>query len=281
MPETSNYYKMLDLNERANIQVMELSDKPLIVYEDHRYLLNIIRYARDKEIFITQRPPNLFYFDFHYDDASVHNISDETFRNIASGPLKDFWSFVEWELSPRDDDWLTAALKMNLINDVISTGVPAVEVEEFKDFTDIYGNIHKIYPMHKFWDALLNSHGWLVDNARSDTFKPIWDILGWYSEPGRGFRFKEEPLENPLILDFDLDCFTIHYGQITLGWPPVIFENLFKKYNYDIYMTPLGFLQKIIQKSEFITIAFESPFCGGLWESAKIYQNLLDHLNSS
>ena len=270
-----SFTDMHELSKRANVDVKEFLGKPLIRYEDHRYILNVIKHAFCKGVLTT--PPNLFYFDYHNDDCSTR-LSDEELRKIAACSQRDFWSFVEWDSSPLDDDWLDTAIKLNLIKDVVSDVSEDTHYDQ-RDIKDIYGNTHHVYSVHPFWDSLSNHKGRLVDTARKSELKPIWDIFDWDFMPDRK-HFDFKTLSNPLIIDFDLDYFTMHYNQFIFAWRQEIFDNSFFRRN-ESYMTPLSFIKDLIHKSSFVTIALESSYCGGLNEATYIYQILMDFLEKN
>lgn len=90
----------------------------VFVYEDHRYTLNALRHGRAQGIF--NGPVNLVYFDYH--DDAINPTSPAATRtgyrqNMPS--VRDFWQFVEWEVSSGDDDWLKTGMDVGLIQDAL------------------------------------------------------------------------------------------------------------------------------------------------------------------
>ena len=72
-------------------------------------------------------------------------------------------------------------------------------------------------------------------------------------------------MTNPIVLDFDLDCFTTECENNVYAWPEAIFR---EKY-YDNEEVR-HFMHKLINRSTIITICREPTCCGGLGESNKI-----------
>ena len=85
-----------DLIHRANVTVRTFGDKKIVIYDDHRWLLNILfKWHKEK-----QEPINIVSFDAH-DAAGCANHSS-LLELIGVIDLKDatekqFSSFVEYE----------------------------------------------------------------------------------------------------------------------------------------------------------------------------------------
>ena len=112
----------LDFRKRTNVEVKEYDDTPILLYEDHRVTLNVLKYGFEKGFFAD--PPNLICFDYH-DDFLVPSCGMKRMKSFYSNSPneRDFHDFVEFELSGSDDDWIITGLEFQLINDVILIGV--------------------------------------------------------------------------------------------------------------------------------------------------------------
>ena len=265
---------MDELFYRSNVIYQKLGDQLVLIYEDHRTSLAVLDHANRKGLF--PEPPTLVLFDRH-DDAKPPNCGDERIQHIRSNPLspEEFWQFVEWELSPTDDDWVNAAMGLDLVGDVILIGAcQTINVDDMNGkLTDASGKTHHIYEVGHLWEGL-DYQGWLSDSARSMELQPIWDLLGWH--PIRGFTNDQVQL----VIDIDLDCFTLKgpSGE-ALGWPDSTFLELFTKQpNFRSPRRPwtaAEFFNELADRSCYISIARESAFCGGIGESDRLLQ-LLD-----
>lgn len=271
--------KLSDLSQRANILHKTIDDKSLLLYEDHRYLLNILYFARFNKTI--KGPVNLLRFDYH-DDCRPNDIPLDRlqyFRNFDK-PLSEFWSFTEFELSFLDDNWMTVGFDLGLISDVVLIGSESSgNIPGNGILFDKFGNEHKINKVLHIWNGL-EYQGWLSDIHRSEEFRPLWNILGWGNHQGR-FSFNSALCPAPLVLDIDLDCFTLEYEGITEPIPEHIFYNLMKRRpRHDLLAiwNTEQFLTQIIKHCEFITICMESNHCGGIRNAIRILQLLDDRI---
>jgi hypothetical protein len=123
-----------------------------------------------------------------------------------------------------------------------------------------------------------------VDAAQPAVLKPVWDILGWRNDAGGFSVVKERGDLRRFVLDFDLDYFTTD-GPTGIGylvWPP---EQVFAAFNQNLspddfadpIARPIDFLQLLTAYCHFITIARESPYCGGYRASSQILE-MLDNM---
>jgi hypothetical protein len=263
--ETINSLGMLSF--RSNIETYQYNDKYIVLYDDHRYLLNILFEALKIGIFV--KTPNLIYFDAH-DDACNPKINKKDLlkkwqaKDIKNISSRDFWSFVEFDLSHLDDNWLLAGMEFGLINNSVLIGQ-----YEYDNIQDMNGNFqssdgqnHELHSI-KHLNQCLDSKGCLGDVTKTDMYRNILDIFE-YNQP-LYYRCFADEVKNPFVLDFDLDCFTTKFNEIRYAWP----EEIFKKMYYD-NDTVSDFMDRLISRSQFITICREPKCCGGLGESNKI-----------
>jgi hypothetical protein len=258
--------RMPELSERANMETYVYCDKRIIVYDDHRSLLNVLFEARKNETLTAA--PNLIYFDLH-DDACKVPLKSELLKKIGTPDLnksssKQFWSFTEFDLSILDDDWLLTGMELNLIYHAIVIGddnYTKLNIENLKgSYTSEDGIIHFVHSISHIKE-MLSSRGCLGDCLiREDYYKIVRKIFQYNNEKSEDF---DEGI-NPFILDFDLDCFTTGCRGKTYAWPESIFRNEYGDERENFFM------QQLIERSSFITICREPKCCGGIGESNKI-----------
>lgn len=259
-----------DLLQHTNIEVYSFKDKNIILYDDHRSILNVLFETKKLGLFSTT--PNLIFFDKHDDACNPRiNVKDllekwgvERIEDVSS---RDFWSFVEFELSGLDDDWLLAGMELGLINHAVVIGQE--ENTNIHDMNNMFessdGILHELFDIsHLDWS--IGSRGCLGDNViKEGYYENVRNIFEYNQPPyGRYDKFSRE-VTVPFVLDFDLDCFTTECDNKTYAWP----EDIFKKkyvYNEDVKY----FMNRLINRSTIITICREPACCGGLGESNKI-----------
>lgn len=263
---------MKDIFGRNNIIKKIYDQKDVIIYEDHRTILNILWMAKKSRTLLL--PPTIVCFDKH-DDFKDPIVSKSRLAQINNSNVskEEFWSFVEWEISQLDDDWIKTGMELNLIGDVILFGAeitPNVSGTH-NIYSDQYGNTHTLYSVGHIWGGF-SHQGWLVDYAQSYLYQPIWDLLGWQNARNDYF-FDSNKRKIPLILDFDLDCFTNQLLEFVIPWREDIFLNLFtKRLKYDY--TPQQFLIDLFRESTFTTIAKESECFSYVNDSALVLKYL-------
>lgn len=257
--------ELFELERRSNIHHYTIESayfkKDLILYDDHRCLLNIL-YEFNKQ---SELIPNLIYFDYH-DDCVVPHISIQDRRNmfevanIKDVPPEQFWSYTEFHLSPLDDDWLTAAMDFNLIGNAACVGVE--KDNNVLKLNQRHQGKHLLYIMNHL-DAEIGNRGKLGDRFE-ETEENIY--------LRKLFQFNtKEKFQQPFILDFDLDCFATDCLDKTIAWPRRLFYN---KYVENLEVRNL--MINLMERAAFITICREPECCGGLGESNKILSYLDD-----
>jgi hypothetical protein len=230
-------------------------------------------------------PATLVYFDYHADDRAPP--ANQQLRDLLHKYRQDiqnereFWSFVEWEVSSGDGDWLKIGMELGLIGDAISIGCcrdngPAIKSQHYDDHTT---QRHHIYDVGHIWDGVPRC--WLADTVRIATLSPIWQLMGWCQADHKfGFLAKPDEL-SPIVLDFDLDCFSTPGPEGHIPWPIDYFAKLFgRPLNAELYQsvrTPADFLQQLSARAKFITIARESAYCGG-YAASDLIMSCLDGL---
>ncbi len=202
-----------ELTCRSNMEAYSFEDKYVIIYDDHRSILNVIFEAFKLGMFATC--PNIIYFDRH-DDACNPNINrDKLFKDwnvteLRDVKSRDFWSFVEFDLGYLDDDWLLAGMELGLINNSVVIGQQDnSNIRALNNrFVSTDGKTHELYSINHL-NTSLGCRGCLGDNVIKEPYYIAVRNMFEYNQPpyGRYNKFSKEAT-TPFILDFDLDCFT-------------------------------------------------------------------------
>lgn len=251
----------------TGIEHYRYGDKDILVFDDHRTSLGIIFEATRLGLFGRQ-VPNLVTFDFHEDCCEAGKQSDLLKKigvvNLKNATSRQFWSFVEFDLSKMDDDWIAAAQELNMVNDVTIIGNEANHnVNNNEVIVDESGNLHRRFSIPHLSFSLGN-RGCLGDSMLKEPYyQDVRDSLQFHNG-----CFDKAPIY-PYVLDIDLDCFTGEIRNKTIRWPEQIFlDEFLSNYETGRFMTTL------IERASFITISREPGCCGGMGESNKILQYL-------
>jgi hypothetical protein len=256
----------LYFNNRSNYDTFAFNGKRIILYDDHRSILNVLFFGRENGLLAAV--PNIVTFDYHDDAISP---SEEQLNRIikfktTKPSIEEFWGFVEFKLRALDDDWITTGFEFELINHVVNIGAedyPNIGNETNKIYKDHNGINHEIHLLSHF-DSSLSERGILGDFMKND--ERVREILQFNID--NSFNFGDQDVY-PYILDFDLDCFSCKCVDRIIAWPESIF---IRKYVQD--RKSYRFLSSLIRRSNVITICQEPNCCGGLGESYKILSYL-------
>lgn len=252
------------LSWHSNINTYNYRGKHIVLYDDHRWILNVIFEAMKLTIF-NGKIPNIIFFD-HHDDACYTDVrlSKYGIDNILEMKSRDFWSLVEFDLSALDDDWVTAGMELGIINNVVCIG--NVENNNIQDWDNnsyqtATNVVHKGFSInHLKWE--FGSRGVIGDSiVKYPFYQTVREIFG--------FRYGQSLLrpQHPYVLDFDLDCFTTEYKDTTYAWPKYFFrEEFWPKDDFQ----HRHYIQQLIANASIITICREPECCGGLGESNRI-----------
>ena len=265
MQEITSIY---GLSNHTNIEVYSFHDKYIILYV----------LFETKKLGLFSTTPNIIFFDKHDDACNPQINAKDLFEKwgierIEDVSSRDFWSFVEFGLSGLDDDWLLAGMELGLINHAVVIG--QTENSNMRDLNNLFessdGEVHELFDIYHL-NYSLGSRGCLGDNVIKEPYYENVRNIFEYNQPpyGRYDKFSKE-VTNPIVLDFDLDCFTTECENNVYAWPEAIFR---EKY-YDNEEVR-HFMHKLINRSTIITICREPTCCGGLGESNKIL-GYLDH----
>lgn len=273
MQEITSIY---GLSNHTNIEVYSFHDKYIILYDDHRSILNVLFETKKLGLFSTT--PNLIFFDKH-DDAYNPKINAKDLlekwgvERIEDVSSRDFWSFVEFELSGLDDDWLLAGMELGLINHAVVIG--QTENSNMRDMNNMYESSdrkrHDLFDIFHL-DYSIGNRGCLGDSMiKEPYYKDVRNIFEYNQPLNVNYDKFSNEVTSPFVLDFDLDCFTTECENNVYAWPEVIFWEKYCK-NQIVFQ----FMRHLIERSSFITICREPTCCGGLGESNKILE-YLDH----
>ena len=235
------------LKHRANINTFLTHGKTVIIYEDHRYILNILKYAMTNEI-IT-KPINIISLDYHSDSYRDDSILNKTnIEKIKKFELEEFWNFVEFRHSYQDDDWLVSGMEYGFINNAAMLFVRDIfdGIEFNKQYQDIFQNNHC---------AIL-----IDENSTSSEFVAFNKILSssFILDIDLDFASKKVEGKNVPLTNEEMDSFFLQKLEIK--------PNSFKSLN-EIFAD-------LVKTAEFITICKESEFCGGYANSDRILKYL-------
>jgi len=259
-----------DLSKRSNINTITTENSEVVIYEDHRTILNVLYFLKTNGL--ATFPIDLFMFDDHDD---FEKPSDKALKRIAkfnaAAPTeRAYWTFTEFDLNPQDNDWVKAGMELGLINNIFlfhstqATYSPS-QTYQTKNFGE-----KRLYNLGSTWDALGNQ-GRLGDFSNGAAYGQLWEDMGWIKDNGK-FELRRE---NNFIADFDLDCFSAYILDKRYAVPSEILRTKFEKVTWSehhYYFQAADFVKKLIEKSVLTTVCFENNFCGGIRESHKIFE---------
>lgn len=270
---------MIELGNRANVLVFPFRGKHIIVYEDHRYILNVLHFAHENRLI--DKDINIVRFDRHADYVDVNKSALEMIRGFHRTPpnQREFWQFVEFDVAHSDDDWVKVAYELDYIkNSVVFNNLDNQNSSgTYENKTN--GSIHNTLDLGSLTDAFTRS------GALSD--KGCWasDEFDWFNTETNAFihPLSKSCPSTPYILDFDLDAFAAKTNWGTFAYPQEIMLNNFQN---SIYMsdylfgkeaTPEQLIKKFVENSSFITICLETVYCGGFQQTNNILR-VLDYM---
>ena len=260
-----------DLHGRTNVMTRRSErDQMIVIYDDHRWILNVLYALLRHDIL-----PDLIYFDAHEDAAQCEEkprlLEKIGVPNLLDATPKQFGAFVDYDLREDDGNWLTAAMELDIIGDVVNIGNRYND--NFKQWEGRYqsndGIFHNVFELSEDIDFELGCKGKLGDTCKSDEYRGIRDFFGvehYYSNTS------SIHIAKPYILDFDLDFFTISCDlEIAHGWTEKILSRRMP------CLSKAGlFLKHMIDNALVITICREPDYCGSIGDSNRIL-SLLDY----
>lgn len=265
------YYKIQnDIYGRVNVLMRKSPyGQAIVLYEDHRWLLNVL-FALRKYI----ERLNLVYFDAHDDVAPCEKksilLNKIGVKDLREATPKQFSAFIDYDQDIDDGGWLTTAMELDLVGDVVNIGNR--NNSNIQDFNGLFksedGGVHNVFELCGNLEYELGIRGKLGDAFKVDEYRDLRNFFGIANSYDDTYSLS---LKHDYVLDFDLDFFTIYSVDDGVhGWTERIFNKKF----------PLGskqnrFLMCLIEKSSVITICREPGCCGSIGDSNRIL-NILD-----
>lgn len=261
---TNTKLSLPNLVLRNNVEPLSFKGKDIVLFDDHRTTLDIlfeIYKSGQLEGFV----PNLVTFDYHEDycDAGKKEklLKKIGVSNLADATDRQFWNFVEFDLSGSDDDWISAAISLNLVRDVVIIGSEANKNVQNWQYKDDSG--HMLFSIDHLPSSVGN-RGCLGDSFISEPYySQVRDTMQYHQGTF------DDGLVYPFVLDFDLDCFSTEILGKQKAWPEDIFYHEYVE-NDKVY----SFMKQLIYRSSLITISREPGCCGGYEESFEILRYL-------
>lgn len=262
--------KMYELAQRCNVIHREWNGKSIIIYDDHRWLLNVLFFLRKNDM-LTK--PNIVFFDAHDDSAQCGRrkqlLEKIGVTTLDDATYKQFLSFVDYDTRIDDGGWVTTACELDLVGDVVCIGnrnnnnIDSLQNGIYKSED---GMQHCLSELSEDLEYEIGSRGALGDSTKAYECKAIREFFNsgetYYEGVGK---------MKPFILDFDLDFFTLEIKNgSNIAWSPKTFESRFPAYG-----EIAQFMWHLLHDSELITICREPDCCGTLGNSNRILE-LLD-----
>ena len=274
---------MRTISRRTNIQFIPFGNNGVVIYEDHRTILKVLRHAINRNVIPS--PVNIICFDRH-DDFEKPLLDSAIINKLKANPSDEafFDHIVEWKLASNDQDWIQTGMLCGIINDFLLIG------SEYSDniknvngvFRDTDNNLHKVFTIDHLWNEIIEEE--------EKTCAPLIDSpINYFFKSSYVSNLLKLKPNSPYVLDFDLDCFTVNAGGPTarplrkeksghiIKFPGKVLKNLFTRPWGRDGISAQAVLKEIVSQASLITIARESPWCGGFQNSGKIL-SLLDRL---
>jgi|GEM_PF-4552564 len=255
-----------EILKEACYKVYWFGKKPVILYKSHRFIVPIIWLAHKRKII--PKEINLFRLDLHFDAKTPSDIEDiaQVFAKLKT--FKEVVEFSNSRLSRNNDNWLLFLMHIGFLKDSIVLGASEGNVNP-GEYAAPSGKTHLLKTVCELKGAFRH-HGVLVD-TEDEECKRLWNILDWEVQPGVGFQMGS----SPILFDVDLDHFTFEYRSRPYPWTRSIYNAEFPT-SGEVRVGGMSikrFVQKLIRRSPFITIALEPDCCGGNAISKNILRN--------
>lgn len=257
-----------EILKEACYKVYWFGNKPVFLYKSHRFIVPIIWLARKRKII--PKEINLFRLDAHFDAKAPSNITDIAGVFAKLKTFKAVVEFTDTRLARMNDDWLLFLMHIGFLKDspVLGAKEGNVNPGEYIDPRDKKHDLKTICDLK----GAFGHQGVLVDQEYVAN-KRLWDTLDWRVKPGIGFEMGD----SPILFDIDLDHFTFDYRSTVYPWTRSIYNTEFpsRREQRANGISVKVFIQKLIKRSPFVTIAMEPRCCGG----SKASKNILGNLN--
>lgn len=273
---------MLDeLKTRDRLEIKKFNDKTVYVHDDHRFVIPLIFDAIRKGDLVA--PFKWVMLDAHHDLADVSDESKALLNELRHQDVVDeelLMEVVTNSLRGDDADWLKALMELGWVSDVFVFGIRHdLDYEENPfEYIDSDGDVHTVHHVGSFPTDFFSHHGMMNDIARRHELQQLWRFLDW-DTTGRQYGFKES--DGSMVLNFDLDCFTIHYDEFLFPWNDEIWQQRFMKESNEsntIGWSGVKFINELAAKAGVIAIAREPDYCGGEENMQQIYSDVNQRL---
>lgn len=277
------------MSRKRNIEILRELDglRPIgfdsckcFVHDQHRWLLPLVYDAGRSGILST--PCTVVSFDAHHDTVEPTEDCMKEIKEIRQSGLsvERLVFLCKDKLRLTNDDWIRAGMELGLISDVVVFGVQqCFDTKIPRQYADHTGMNHRI-EICGLPPEELGRGGRLGASHDHRQPRELWDILDWNYEPQKGFAFGQR--REKIVLDFDLDCFTLTClkRKYTFPWPDEVFEKeLLADSHY--YSTEgwsgKAFVQQLIDRAGLVVIAREERCCGDQQKADKVLRKL-NHL---
>jgi len=258
-----------ELREVYSNPPREVFGTPVVIFRDHRWTLPAIACAAKHGLI--GLPAVVVTFDRHRDSLIPEHGLEELARwKKDRGGMDALADIVANLLSPRDDDWIVAGMAAGLVSDVLQFRTGDDDLEPVTRFIDNEGVAHRIFHAGTFGRELTYK-GMLADDDHPAAREGAWEAVGWdpVSCTVSGGR--------SLVLDVDLDCFTIAWETYVVPFSPEIWRGEFhapRSSRYGDAIVPAEVFEGIVRASGIVTVATEPAFCGGKANARRCFERL-------
>jgi hypothetical protein len=263
-----------EISQRANINHKITSTNNVVIYEDHRTILNVLFHLKEKRKI--EEPLDLVMFDNHDDFCHPRPAALKKLSSFLKKPTKEKLNqIVEFDLSSLDDDWVKFGMELGLIGNVFLFNSDESNVHFREEYETKKNGTKYLYNLGDVWSAL-GYHGLLNDPIKSE-YKQLLTDFGWELVEGK-YRFSQN--RKKYVFDIDLDCFSTRILDKTIAIPEDIIIKRLTKFShpsYHYYYSSQNFMKDLIKDSELVTLCFENGCCGGIREAHKIF-NMVDYI---
>lgn len=266
--------KISEIGQRSNIIHKISSQSDVVIYEDHRTILNVLYFLSNKGGFTA--PLDIVLFDNHEDFCHPRETTIPKINEFLQNPSREgLNTIVEFDLSTLDDDWIKVGMELGLIGNVFLFNSEKSFVGFKEEYVTQKFGTKSLYNLGEVW-AALGYHGILSDTVKRE-YQPLWDDFGWELNEGK-FSFKKE--RKKFVFDIDLDCFSTRILDKTIAIPEeIIIQRLteYSRQDSHYYSCAQDFMKQLIKDSELVTLCFENGCCGGIRQAHKIF-NMVDEV---
>lgn len=259
-----------ELMSRTNVMRRSYKGKDVFIYDDHRWVLNVL-FALYKDGI---RRPSFVFFDAHDDAAQTEKksilLEKVGVKSLDEATPKQFGAFVDYDLRIDDSNWLLTAAELGLIGDAVVIGNRYNDsIEELNGiYTTEDGEEHKFFELSEDLGHELGCRGSLGDRCKEQEYK---DIREFFKIDNSG-AWPQIGEITPLVLDFDLDCFTLDINNgPNIPWQNRTFHNKIFGSNESNF-----FVRNLMRQASVITICREPDYCGCIGDYNVILQKV-DH----